>query len=454
MVANALLRVKGSVIRPGDPRYDEARTIWNGAIATRPALIAQCADEEDAAAALAYARREGLRVSLRGGGHNVAGTALVEGGVVIDFSRLRGVEVDPDRRRATVRPGALWGDVDAATQAYGLAMPAGIVTHTGVAGLTLGGGFGWLSRRWGLTSDNLLAARMLLADGSRVVASADDHPDLFWAIQGGGGNFGIVTEFAFGLHALGTMVLAGPILHAAERAGEVLRFYRDFIASAPEELAVFVVLRTAPVLDWVPAHLRGAPVVMLIPCWSGDLDRGERALEPLRRFGPPMVDLVERKPYTAHQRFFDAGVPHGWGYYWKSHFLPPLSDAAIAALVAQAWRKSSPASYTLLFHLGGAIARVSQDESAYAGRQAAHAININAAWTEGGPEHADIAWARTFFAALQPHATGGVYVNFLTNEGEERVRAAYGANYERLAAIKARYDPDNLFRANQNIRPR
>jgi FAD/FMN-containing dehydrogenase len=449
----AMLRIKGSVFCPGDPRYDEARKIWNGAIARRPALIAQCADEEDAAAALAYARREGLPVSIRGGGHNVAGTALVEGGVVIDFSRLRGVAVAPDRRRATVQPGALWGDVDAATQAHGLAMPAGIVTHTGVAGLTLGGGFGWLSRRWGLTSDNLVSARMLLADGSRVVASAEEHPDLFWAIQGGGGNFGIVTQFEFGLHEAGTTVLAGPILHPAERAGEVLRFYRDFIAGAPGELAVFVALRTAPALDWVPEHLRGTPVAMLIPFWSGDLDRGERILEPLRRFGPPAADLVERKPYTAHQRMFDAGVPHGWGYYWKSHFLPPLSDPAIAVLVEQAWRKSSPASYTLIFHLGGAIARVPQDASAYAGRQAAHAININAAWTEGGPEHADIGWARAFFQAMQPHSTGGVYVNFLSNEGEERVRAAYGPNYDRLAAIKAHYDPHNVFRANQNIRP-
>ena len=449
-----MLRLKGSVIRPGDPRYEEACRIWNGAITRRPALIARCADEDDAAAALAYARGEGLGVSIRGGGHNVAGTALVEGGMVIDFSRLRSVEVEPSRHRARVQPGALWGEVDAATQAYGLAMPAGIVSHTGVAGLTLGGGFGWLSRRWGLTSDHLLSARMLLADGGRVVASADEHPDLFWAIQGGGGNFGIVTQFEFRLHELGTTVLAGPILHRAERAGEVLRFYRDFIAGAPDELAVFVALRAAPALDWVPEPLRGAPVAMLIPFWSGDLDRGERLLGPLRRFGPPAADLVERKPYTAHQRMFDAGVPHGWGYYWKSHFLPSLGDAAIAALVEQAWRTSSPASYTLIFHLGGAIAQVPQDDSAYAGRPAAHAININAAWPEGGPEHADIAWARQFFQAMQPHATGGVYVNFLSNEGEARVRAAYGTNYDRLAAIKARYDPDNAFRANQNIRPR
>lgn len=454
MVANAMPRIKGTVIGPGDPGYAEARKIWNGAVNKRPALIARCADEEDAAAVLAYARRAKLGVSIRGGGHNVAGSALVEDGVVIDFSGLRGVEVDPVRRRATVLSGALWGDVDAASQAHALAMPAGIVTHTGVAGLTLGGGFGWLSRRWGLTSDNLVSARMLLADGSAVVASADGDPDLFWAIRGGGGNFGIVTRFEFALHELGTAILAGPILHPAERAGEVLRFYRDFIADAPEELSVFVVLRRAPALDWVPEHLRGVPVVMLIPFWSGDLDRGERALEPLRRFGPPLADLVERKPYTVHQQFFDLGVPHGWGYYWKSHFLPPLTDAAIAALAEHAWRASSPVSYTIIFHLSGAIARVPQNESAYAGRLATHAININAAWREGGPDHTDVAWARAFFRAMEPHSTGSVYVNFLTDEGEARVRAAYGPNYDRLAAIKTRYDPDNVFRANQNIRPR
>ena len=453
MAMPAMPQLTGSAIRPGDPDYEAARKLWNGAIATRPALIAQCADAEDAAAVLAYARRAGLSVSIRGGGHNVAGTALVEDGVVIDFSRQRGVAVDPDRRRAWVEPGALWGDVDAAAQAHGLATPAGIVSHTGVAGLTLGGGFGWLSRRWGLTSDNLISARLLLADGRQVVASADDHPDLFWAVRGGGGNFGIVTQFEFALHELGRTVLAGPILHAAERAEEALRVYRDVIADAPDELAVFVVLRRAPALDWVPAQLRGVPVVMLIPCWSGDLDQGERLVAPLRRFGPPLLDLVQRTPYTLHQRLFDAGVRHGWGYYWKSHFLPPLSDAAIAVLVEQAWRASSPASYTLLFHLGGAIARIPPADSAYAGRAAAHAVNINAAWPEGGPAHADIAWARAFFQAMEPHATGGVYVNFLGREGETRVRAAYGPQYERLAAVKARYDPANVFQANQNIRP-
>jgi FAD/FMN-containing dehydrogenase len=454
MTVQAMPQIKGRAIRPGDPRYEEARALWNGAIIKRPALIVQCADEADAAAALAYARRAGRSVAVRGGGHNVAGTSLVEDGVVIDFSQLHSVAVEPERRRARVEPGALWGEVDAATQAHGLAMPAGIVTHTGVAGLTLGGGFGWLSRRWGLTSDHLISARLLLADGSRVVARADDHPDLFWAIRGGGGNFGIVTQFEFALHALGTTVLAGPLLHDAARAGAVLRFYRDFIAEAPDELAVFVALRRAPALTWVPEHLRGTPVAMVIPCWSGDLDRGERVLEPLRRFGPPLLDLVQRQPYTAHQRMFDAGVPHGWGYYWKSHFLPPLSDDAIAVLVAHAWRPSSPASYTLLFHLGGAIARVPRAESAYAGRDAVHAINISAVWPEGGPDHPDINWARAFFQALQPHATGGVYVNFLGSEGEERVRAAYGPHYDRLAAVKARYDPANVFRTNQNIRPR
>ena len=362
--------------------------------------------------------------------------------------------MDPERRTARVQPGALWGDVDAAAQAHGLATPAGIVTHTGVAGLTVGGGFGWLSRRWGLTSDNLLSVRMLLADGSRVRAAEDETEDLVWAVSGGGGNFGIVTEFEFRLHPLGTSVLAGPLMYRAEQAGEVLAHYREFIAGAPDELAVYLNLRSAPPFEWVPEHLRGKDVLLVIPCYSGDLDEGEAILRPLREFGPPAADLVQRKPYAAHQSMFDSGVPHHWGYYWKSHYLPPLSDGAIDVLLERSWRKSSPASYTLIFHLGGAIARSPEDSSAASGRDAAHAININAAWPEGGPHHSDINWCREYFAAMEPHATGGVYVNFLHNdEGEGRVRAAYGKRYDRLARIKARYDPDNVFRSNQNIRP-
>lgn len=444
----------GRLIEPGDPDYDSARRIWNGAIDRRPALIAQCASSADAARALAFARQEGLPIAVRGGGHNVAGSALCDDGVVIDFSALRGVEVDPEAQVARVQPGALWGDLDAGTQPHGLATPAGIVTHTGVAGLTLGGGFGWLSRRWGLASDNLLAAEVLLADGSQVRASAAENQDLFWAISGGGGNFGIVTEFEFRLHPLGQEVLAGPLLYRSEQARDVLAFYREFIANAPDELAVYLNLRTAPALDWVPANLRGSNVLIVVPFYSGNLSAGEALLAPLRRFGPPAADLVRRQPYLTHQGFFDASVPHHWGYYWKSHYLPPLSDGAIDVLLSHSWQKSSPASYTIIFHMGGAIARRPVDFSAAGGRDAAHAMNINAAWSQGGPHHPDIAWCRDYFAAMEAHATGTVYVNFLHNdEGEDRIRAAYGERYDRLAGIKARYDPDNVFRSNQNIKP-
>jgi len=445
---------QGELIRPGDTAYDRARRLWNGAIDRYPALIARCASTGDAAIALTHALQTGAPVTVRGGGHNVGGWALADGGVAIDFSHLRGVQVDRQRRRARAQPGALWGDFDAATQAVGLGAPAGLVSHTGVAGLTLGGGFGWLSRRFGLVSDNLVAADLLLASGERVRVSEHDHPDLFWAIRGGGGNFGIVTGFEFGLHATGTEVLAGPIFHAADRAGEVLRFYRDFIADAPDELSVFVNLRIAPELDWIPADLRGRPVLALVPCYSGDLGQGERLLRPLRRFGPPAADLVQRKPYLAQQAMFDTTSPHGWGYYLKSHYLPPLTDAAIDTLASHAWQHSSGASYMLLFHLGGQIARLPSDHSAASGRDAQHTIVINAVGTDGKPPPSDVGWCRDTFRALQPHATGEVYVNFLdTDEGQERVRAAYGQRYQRLAHIKARYDPGNTFRGNQNIPP-
>jgi FAD/FMN-containing dehydrogenase len=451
---STLAGFKGELIQPRDAAYDNARRLWNGAIDRRPALIARCADADDAAVALAHALETGVPVTVRGGGHNVGGWALADGAVAIDFSHMRGIKVSSERRRALVQPGALWGDFDAAIAPLGLGVPAGIVTHTGVAGLTLGGGFGWLSRRFGLVSDNLAAAEVILASSERVRASQAGHPDLLWAIRGGGGNFGIVTELEFQLHPAGTEVLAGPIFHPADRAREVLRFYRDFIEDAPDELSVYVNLRTAPELDWIPAGLRGAAVVALLPFYSGNPDDGERLLRPLRGFGPPAADLVQRKPYTAHQALFDATVPHGWGYYWKSHYLPPLTDAAIDTIAEHAWQKSSVASYALLFHLGGQIARLPGDHSAASGRDATHALVINAAWTEGGPAHPDIAWCRDTFRAMQPYSTGGVYVNFVHNdEGEARVRAAYGPRYERLARLKARYDPGNVFRGNQNIAP-
>jgi FAD/FMN-containing dehydrogenase len=445
---------KGALIRQGDPDYEAARRLWNGAIDRRPALIARCADRDDAARALAYALDLGLPIAIRGGGHNIAGSALCDGGVVIDFSAMREVEVDAVRRVARVQPGAKWGDVDAACQVHGLATPAGVVSQTGVAGLTLGGGFGWLSRRWGLTSDNLVSAQVLLVDGSQVHATAEENPDLFWAICGGGGNFGIVTEFEFRLSDLGTQVLAGPLVYRADQAREVLHVYSEFIAAAPNELAVYPILRTAPPLDWVPAELQGTDVLLLVACYSGDLALGATILEPLKRAIAPIADLVQRKPYLAHQSMFDAGVPPGWGYYWKSHYLPPLTTSAIDAMVRLAWHKSSPASFSILFHLGGAIRDRAADASAASGRDAAYALNINAAWSAGGPDHADIAWCREYFAAMEPHSTGGVYVNFLHgDDSDARTRASYGERYEPLTRIKARYDPDNVFRTNRNIAP-
>ena len=453
-VISTLDRFQGELIRPGDATYDQARRLWNGAIDRTPAVIARCSDQADAAVALAYGLEAGVPVTVRGGGHNVGGWALADGAVAIDFSGMRAVRVDSQRRRAWVQPGALWGDVDAASQPLGLGAPAGIVTHTGVAGLTLGGGFGWLSRRFGLVSDNLVAADVTLASGERVRASESSHPDLFWAIRGGGGNFAIVTDFVFQLHAMRTQVVAGPIIHRAERAREVLRFYREFIDGAPDELSVYVNLRTAPPLAWMPPDLHGKPVIMLVPCYVGDPSNADRVLRPLREFGSPIADLVQDKQYLAHQGMFDAAVPHGWGYYWRSHYLPPLTDAAIDVLAEQAWQKQSPASYMLVFHLGGQMARPSDDHSAASGRDAAHAVVINAAWTEGGPVHPDIGWCRETFQALAPHSTGGVYMNFLHNdEGEARVRAAYGNRYQRLARIKARYDPHNILHSNQNIPP-
>ncbi len=445
---------KGVLIYPDRPGYDDARRLWNGAIDRRPALIARCADADDAVVALDAAARRGLPVSVRSGGHNVSGSAICDDGVVIDLAAMRSLMVDPERSSISVQPGAVWADFDAATQVHGLAAPAGVVSRTGVAGLAVGGGFGWLSRRWGLTSDNVLAMDILLADGRCVRASADEHPDLYWAVCGGGGNFGIVTRFEIGLHVLGTEVLAGPLLYPADRAPEVLRLYREVVASAPRELSVYAVTRTAPVLEWVPPELRETDVLVLVACYTGDLEAGEAALAHLRTAIEPAADLIIRKPYLGHQMMFDSGVLAGWSYYWKSHYLPPLTDAAIDVIVEHGWEKSSPTGYSVLFHLGGAVAERATDFNASSGRDATHALNINASWEEGGADHADVGWCRAYAEAMAPNATGGVYVNFLHHdEGEARIRAAYGTRYDRLAAIKGRYDPHNVFRSNQNIKP-
>jgi FAD/FMN-containing dehydrogenase len=443
----------GRVLGPDAPDYDEARAIWNGMIDRRPALIARCAQTADVIRAVRFAREHDLLVAVRGGGHNVAGTAVCDGGLVIDLSAMKGIEIDQQARTMRAEPGLLWGEVDAATQAYGLATPGGIVTHTGIAGLTVGGGLGWLMRKHGLSCDNLLACEVVTAKGKLVRASPDEHPDLFWSLQGGGGNFGIVTRFEYRLHPVGPEVLAGAVLYPAERAGQVLRSYRDCLAGAPDELTTIVILTHAPPAPFLPEHLHGRPVVILAVCYAGDLAEGKAVLAPLRTLAEPLIDLIEPKPYVEHQGVLDAGVPHGLRYYWKSHYLPALGDAAIGALIEHAWAAPSPQSYTIMFHLGGAIRRRSPADAAFEDRSAEHALNIDAVWSDPATDAAQIAWVRRVFETTQPFGAG-VYVNFLGEEGEQRVRAAYGAEkYERLARIKAKYDPDNFFRVNQNIRP-
>jgi FAD/FMN-containing dehydrogenase len=447
--------VHGPVIGPEDEGYDEARSIWNGAIDRRPACIVRCTGVADVVAAVRFARERDLLVAVRSGGHGVGGHALCDGGLVIDLSPMKGIRVDPHRRVARAEAGVLWGELDRETQLFGLATVGGIVTHTGIAGLTLGGGIGWLMRKHGATVDNLLSADLVTADGELLTASEEQNPDLFWAIRGGGGNFGIVTSLEYRLHPLGPSVLAGPVFHLLEDGPEVLRFYREFIAAAPDELTTIFDLSVAPQVPFLPEEVHGKPILMVGACYAGSPNEGAEVVRPLKQFGRPIVDLLEPKPYTALQSMFDPLVPHGWHRYWKAVELPPLTDDAIDTLVEHASAFTSPKSYCIVFQLGGALARVGEGDTAFSQRQAAHNVNINAVWTEEDPE-ADrhVAWARDFFDAMKAHAGERVYLNFLGDEGADRVRQAYGVEqYERLVSLKRLYDPTNFFSLNQNVEP-
>lgn len=443
------------VLQAGDLGYDHARKIWNGAIDRRPTLIVRCAGVADVIAALRFARQQNLVIAIRGGAHNVAGTAVCDGGLVIDLSPMKGIRVDPIRRVARAEPGVLWGELDRATQAFGLATTGGIVTHTGIAGLTVGGGIGWLMRKNGLTIDNLISADVVTADGDLVTASEKENEDLFWGIRGGGGNFGIVTSFEYRLHPLGPAVLAGPVFWPMEQAPDVLAFYREYIKTVPDEFTSVVNLRRAPKVPFLPEEIHGKPVIAVVVCYAGGIDEGEEVVRPLKEFGSPLVDLLVPKPYTTHQSMFDPTVPHGWHYYWKSLDIRNVTDAISDELVAHSSRITSPLSYTVMFQVGGAVARVGESDTAYSHRDAGHVVNINAIWTEGDPsaqEHVD--WARDFWSALTPLDSLGVYVNFLGDEGQDRVRQAYGEEkYRRLVELKDKYDPTNVFRVNQNIKP-
>jgi FAD/FMN-containing dehydrogenase len=436
--------LRGGVLLPETDGYETARKVWNGAVDKRPAAILRCTCREDVVEAVNVARVTELTLAVRGGGHNIAGASMCDGGLVIDLSGMKGIQVDPERRTARAEPGLILEEFDAATQAHGLATTMGVNGDTGIAGLTLGGGLGRLGRKHGLTCDNLLAAEMVLADGRIVTASAAENPDLYWAIRGGGGNFGIVTEFTYRLHPLGPEILGGLVLHDFAQAREVLRFYRDFSGAAPDEVSIDAVCLTTP---------EGQRLVALSACYIGSVEDGERALRPVREFGRPVGDTIAPVAYTALQISADPLFLRGRRYYWKAQFLKQISDAAIDTLADGYAGATSPLSLAVLQQVGGAISRVASDATAYANRDAAYDCFPVATWENPTEDARHIAWARDFWESMRPFATGGVYSNNLGEEGEERMRAAYGANYAQLAAVKAKYDPDNLFRLNQNVRP-
>ncbi|HEY1284698.1 MAG TPA: FAD-binding oxidoreductase [Solirubrobacterales bacterium] len=444
----------GELVQPEDPDFDLRRAVWNGSIDRRPALIARCSGAGDVAAVLSLTRRTGLPLAVRGGGHSFPGQSTCDGGIVLDLGPMRGIAVDPEARTVRAEGGVLLGELDEATQQFGLAVPAGIVTHTGLAGLTLGGGIGWLQRKYGLTIDQLLSVELVTAEGERLRASEDENADLFWGLRGGGGNFGVVTEFEFRLNPLGPIVLAGPIFWTMEDSPELLRFYREWIAAAPDELMTIVIHRMAPTLPFIPVELQGKPVVAVVCCFAGSVEAGEEAIAPLKAFGSPVLDLCEPKPFLEHQSMFDPSFPHGQWYYMRSCDVAELTDEVIETTVEHSMRIRSPLTAFPIWQMGGALSKVGEDATAFNGRRAGHTFNITA--MTAGPDGFDEErqWVRHLWSALEPHHTGTVYSNFLMDEGEERVRDAYGAEkYERLKALKRRYDPGNLFRLNQNISP-
>jgi FAD/FMN-containing dehydrogenase len=444
---------RGELLRPDDADYEDARQVWNRSINRFPALIARCAGAADVIDSVNFARENGLLLAVRSGGHSFPGLSVCDGGLVIDLSPMKGIRVDPEARTARAQAGVLLGELDRETQAFGFAVPAGIVTHTGLSGLTLGGGIGWLMRKYGLTIDQLLSVDLITAEGELVKASEKENADLFWGVRGGGGNFGIVTEFEFRLNPVGPIVVAGPIFWPMEESPNVLRFYREWIAEAPDELMTIVIHRKAPPLPFVPPELHGKLVVGVVCCYAGAVEEGEKVVKPLREFGSPVLDLCVPKPFRTHQAMFDPSFPHGWWYYMRSCDVAQLSDEVIDITVDHSLRINSPLTAFPIWQRGGAAARVGEEETAFGGRGDGHTFNITAitATAEGFDEERE--WVRNFWSALEPYHAGA-YVNFLMEEGEERVREAYGAEkYDRLKALKRRYDPENLFRLNQNIRP-
>ena len=442
----------GSLYRPGDEGYDEARRVFNGMVDRRPFLIARCAGADDVVAAVNLARDQNLPLSVYGGGHGVTGSAVCEDGVVIDLRGMKGIEVDPEAKTCRAEGGLTWGEFDAATQEHGLAVTGGRVSDTGIAGLALGSGSGWLDRKCGFTCDNLISAEVVTADGRKVVASEDENADLFWGLRGGGGNFGVVTAFNLRLHEIGPIVLGGMLMYPAQMAGELVRVFRDFMKDAPDEVGAALAFITAPPEEFVPEPVRGQPVIGIITLYAGPVEDGERALAPLREMAA--MDMVQPMPYVAVQRLLDPGNQKGMQNYWSADFLADLPDEAVDVLVAHATAPVSPLAQVILMPGGGAIARVDEEAMAFGQRHAPWNIHFLSMWTDPADDDRNIAYTKAIAAAMKPWTTGRAYLNFIGDEGSSRVEAAFGPEkYARLVEIKRKWDPDNLFRLNQNISP-
>jgi len=448
-------QLTGDVIAPGDPRYDAARRVWNGMIDKRPAAIARCADADDVGTAVRFACERDLPLAVRGGGHNVAGTAVCDDGLVVDLSELRAVRIDATGRTVHVQGGATWGDVDAVTAPLGLATTGGVVSETGVAGLALNGGVSHQRRRDGMTVDNLVSAEVVLADGRRLRASADEHADLFWALRGGGGNFGVVTALELRLHELGPEVFALNVAYPLEDARQVLEGWRDAVAGAPGELTSAGLIWSLPVVDELPEELRGLPYVGVAGLWAGDPAEGERAMQPLRELATPLVDMSGPMEYLELQRSLDPFFPAGRRYYWKALYLDGFSDAVIDATVERSERRRSNDTLVIVRHCGGAISRVGAEQTAFGDRGSEWMLSIDSTWHDPADDDANVAYTRAFWDAMVPFSNGQTYFNFpgLLEDGDAEVRSSYGSNHGRLARVKADYDPENRFRLNQNIRP-
>jgi FAD/FMN-containing dehydrogenase len=447
---------KGEQLRPGDSGYDEARIVWNGLFDRHPALIARCISTSDVAAAVNYGRENGLQIAVRAGGHSAAGHSSVDDGLVIDLSQMKRIDIDPDTQITRCQPGLTWAEFDGATQMHGLAVTGGRFSTTGIAGLLLGSGSGWLERKCGLTADNLLSAEVVTADGSVLRASEDENPELFWGIRGGGGNFGVVTEFELKLHKVGPMIYGGLLGCSPERATEIIEFMREYMADAPEDLGAAVAFVSAPPEPFVPAEMHFKPITGIVICWTGSVEEGERVLAPIREVAQPVVDMVGEMPYTVLQTMLDGGCPYGVRGYLKAEFLADLSDDAIAKLVTAGASRPGPMVQLLLEPLGGAITAMGEDDTAISRRDVSWCFHALSMWMDPSQEAEDahVAWARELTGAMKPHTTNGVYLNFTNEDDEDRVRKTFGPQkYARLQALKDRYDPQNLFRMNANVKP-